>query len=356
MQYIVSAPILPHMTTNISQNSNIFLSLSSKITSLNSHQKNNTKPSYSSFTPLHTKNKNNITRKQHDANAVTFSRYDALAAEPEPEPVPYGNSPLPLATERLQDEFRKLSMQMATTFEANETATTRALTEAGELRMQKKNYWRKCCVKSNKRKKHEELVGNDFSEAIQLLKDENEKLTVEISCLSEQVKQKEVSSSDLELMKKSLEEYETLFNTQKEERNELVSTIALLKKEAEQSLYELNRTGHLKDEEEKAGKLLHSELDALKTQYSDLQRSLFDDETEKEILRKQIFHLNGELKKKNENSITHTGRPSRRIGPTTSSREDRPSTTTTPSNSNKPLQSSPSQPTCIRLTINRHEI
>ncbi|CAI8605111.1 unnamed protein product [Vicia faba] len=320
MQYIVSAPILPHMTTNISQNSNIFLSLSSKITSLNSHQKNNTKPTYSSFTPLHTKNKNNITRKQHDANAVTFSRYDALAAEPEPEPVPYGNSPLPLATERLQDEFRKLSMQMATT------------------------------------KKHEELVGNDFSEAIQLLKDENEKLTVEISCLSEQVKQKEVSSSDLELMKKSLEEYETLFNTQKEERNELVSTIALLKKEAEQSLYELNRTGHLKDEEEKAGKLLHSELDALKTQYSDLQRSLFDDETEKEILRKQIFHLNGELKKKNENSITHTGRPSRRIGPTTSSREDHLSTTTTPSNSSKPLQSSPSQPTCIRLTINCHKI
>ncbi|KAL5074373.1 hypothetical protein RYX36_013357 [Vicia faba] len=38
--------------------------------------------------------------KQHDANAVTFSRYDALAAEPEPQPVPYGNSPLPLAAER----------------------------------------------------------------------------------------------------------------------------------------------------------------------------------------------------------------------------------------------------------------
>ncbi|KAL5061952.1 hypothetical protein RYX36_023689 [Vicia faba] len=38
--------------------------------------------------------------KQHDANAVTFSRYDALATEPEPELVPYGNSPLPLAAER----------------------------------------------------------------------------------------------------------------------------------------------------------------------------------------------------------------------------------------------------------------
>ncbi|XP_058731990.1 intracellular protein transport protein USO1-like [Vicia villosa] len=240
--------------------------------------------------------------------------------------------------ERLQDEFRKLSMQMATTFEANETATMRALREASELRVQKKlleemlrnvkeelqsvkaDYEVKVNELSDKidtmtvqmqqmlleiddksmqlenQKKHDELVGRDF----QLLKAENEKLTVEISCLSEQVKQKEVSSSDLELMKKSLEEYETLLNTQKEERNELVSTISLLKKEAEQSLDELNRTRHLKDEEEKVGKLLHSELEALKAQYSDLERSHIDDETEKEILRKQIFQLNGELKKKDD--------------------------------------------------------
>lgn len=240
--------------------------------------------------------------------------------------------------ERLQDEFRKLSMQMATTFEANETATMRALREASELRMQKKlleemlrnvkeelqsvkaDYEVKLNELSDKietmtvqmqqmlleiddksmqlenQKKHDELVGRDF----QLLKAENEKLTVEISCLSEQVKQKEVSSSDLELMKKSLEEYETLLNTQKEERNELVSTVALLKKEAEQSLDELNRTRHLKDEEEKVGKLLHSELEALKAQYSDLKHSHIDDDTEKEILRKQIFQLNGELKKKDD--------------------------------------------------------
>ncbi|CAK8579164.1 unnamed protein product [Lathyrus sativus] len=244
--------------------------------------------------------------------------------------------------ERLQDEFRKLSMQMATTFEANETATMRALTEASELRMQKKlleemlrkvkedlqsvkaDYEVKLNELSNKidtmtvqmqqmllaiddksmqlenQKKHEEIVGRDFFEEIQLLKAENEKLTVEISCLYEQVKQKEVSSSDLELMKKSLEEYETLLNTQKEERNELVSTTALLKKEAEQSLDELNRMRHLKDQEEKVGKLLQSELEALKAQYSDLKRSHIDDETEKEILRKQNFHLNDELKKKDD--------------------------------------------------------
>lgn len=244
--------------------------------------------------------------------------------------------------ERLQEEFKRLSMQMATTFDANETATRRALTEASELRVQKRLLEEMLCkvkeelesvkadyeVKlneiSNKKdamtvqmqqmlleiddksmqlenqKKHEEQVGRDFSEEIQLLKAENEKLTVEISCLSEQAKQKEILSSDLELMKKSLEEYEILLNTRKEERNELVSTIALLKKEAERSLDELNRMMHLKDEEEKVGKLLRSELEALKAQYNNLKHSLIDDETEKEKLRQQIFHLNDELKKKDD--------------------------------------------------------
>ncbi|MCI23587.1 myosin-11-like, partial [Trifolium medium] len=57
---------------------------------------------------------------------------------------------------------------------------------------------------------------------------------------------------------------------------------------------------HLKDEEEKVSRLLHSELEALKVQYSDLKRSLIDDETEKENLRQQIFHLRSELKKKDD--------------------------------------------------------
>lgn len=82
------------------------------------------------------------------------------------------------------------------------------------------------------------------------------------------------------------------------ERNELVSTIALLKKEAERSLDELNRMKHIKDEKETAGRVLQSELEELRAQYSDLKSALIDDEAEKENLRKQIFQLKGELKKK----------------------------------------------------------
>ncbi|KAL5174234.1 hypothetical protein HKD37_08G020730 [Glycine soja] len=244
--------------------------------------------------------------------------------------------------ERLQEEFRRLSTQMASTFDANEKAAMRALTEASELRAQKRlveamlhkvneelqsakaDYEVKLNELSKKidmmtaqkqqmlleiddkskqlenQKTHEEQVSRDFSEEILLLKAENERLKVEISCLSQQVEQKEMLRNDLELMKKSLEESEARLQTQTVERNELVSEIALLKKEAERSLDELNRMKNLKDEKEMAGRVLQSELEALRAQYNDLKSSLIEDEAEKENLRKQVFQLKGELKKKDD--------------------------------------------------------
>nr|KYP65606.1 Laminin subunit alpha-2 [Cajanus cajan] len=120
--------------------------------------------------------------------------------------------------ERLQEEFRRLSTQMASTFEANEKATMRALTEASELRVQKR------LVEEMLHKVNKEL----------------------------------------------------------------------------QSLDELRRVKHLKDEKEMAGRVLQSELEALRVQYSDLKSSLIEDESEKENLRKQVFELKGELKKKDD--------------------------------------------------------
>ncbi|KAL2342773.1 hypothetical protein Fmac_004058 [Flemingia macrophylla] len=244
--------------------------------------------------------------------------------------------------ERLQEEFRRLSTQMASTFDANEKATMRALTEASELRVQKTlveemlhkvnkelqsakaDYEVKLNEFSNKidlitaqkqqllleiddkskmlekQKKHEEQVRRDFSEEIQMLKAENERLKVEISCLYEQVEQKELLRHDLEFMKKTLEGSEAQLQSREMERNELVCVIALLKKEAERSLDELRRMRHLKDEKEMAGRVLQSELEALRAQYSDLKSSLIEDASEKENLRKQVFQLKGELKKKDD--------------------------------------------------------
>ncbi|KAJ1416102.1 NT-type C2 domain [Sesbania bispinosa] len=247
--------------------------------------------------------------------------------------------------ERLQEEFRRLSMQMTSTFDANEKAAMKALTEASELRAQKSVLERmlhevKEELQSNKadyevklnelsnqidtmtvqiqqmmleiedkskqlenQKKHGEQVGRDFSEEIRMLTAENEKLKVEISRLCEQVEEKERFRTDLEVMKKSIEESETLLQKVTVERNELVSTIALLKKEAEHSLNELSRLRHLKDEKETEARLLHSELETISAQYSDLKHTLSEDEAEKEKLRKQVFQLKGELKKK-EDALT----------------------------------------------------
>ena len=63
---------------------------------------------------------------------------------------------------------------------------------------------------------------------------------------------------------------------------------------------ELNRMKNLKYEKELAGRVLQSELEALRTQYNDLKSYLLGDEAEKENVRKQVFQLKGELKKKDD--------------------------------------------------------
>ena len=79
---------------------------------------------------------------------------------------------------------------------------------------------------------------------------------MEISCLSDQVEQKEMLRNELELMNKSLEESEAQLHSRTVESNELVSQIALLMKETERSLDELNRIKNLKYEKELAGRVL----------------------------------------------------------------------------------------------------
>ena len=244
--------------------------------------------------------------------------------------------------ERLQEEFQRLSMQMTSTFDENEKATMRALTEASELRLQKNlvegmlhkvqeelqstkaDYEVKLNDLSNQidtmrvqiqqmlveiedkskqlenQKKLGEQVSRDFSEEFDILKAENEKLKLEISLLNEQVEGKEILRTDLELMKKSIEESETLLHQRTVERDELVSTIASLKKEAEDSLNELSKMRNFKEEKEEEARLLKSELEAIRAQCSDLKKSLFEDEAEKEKLRKQISQLKSEIKKKGD--------------------------------------------------------
>ncbi|KAG8662097.1 hypothetical protein MANES_01G063600v8 [Manihot esculenta] len=244
--------------------------------------------------------------------------------------------------EKLHEEFKKLSMQMTSTFDANEKVALKALTEANELQMQKSQleemlqkaneglqsarigYEAKLLDLSNqlnlkvdqiehmlveiddKRKqlehqkeREEELVGS-FSQEIARLKGELEKLTIESNILSEQAEQKEDMRAELERLKVSIKHTEKLVEIGTIERDELVSKLALMKMEGEKLMEELDRMKSLKDEKETALHLHHSEVETLKAQSNDLKHSLFEDELEKEKLRTQVFQLKGDLKRKDD--------------------------------------------------------
>ncbi|TXG50506.1 hypothetical protein EZV62_023030 [Acer yangbiense] len=247
--------------------------------------------------------------------------------------------------ERLQGEFRRLSVQMASTFEANEKVAMIALAEASELRMQKSHveemlkkaseellrviddYETKLCQLSNQvnmktnqieqmleeidnksnqleqQKKCEQEVSGSFSMEILTLKSEIEKLRTNNNSLSEQAEEKENLRVELEQMKTSIKETEQLLQKGNMERNELASTITFVKKEAEKSLEELQRLRHLKDDKEATVENLKSELEMNKAQCNEMKHSLIKDELEKEKLRKQVFQLKADLKKKEDACI-----------------------------------------------------
>ncbi|XP_039034750.1 myosin-2 heavy chain-like [Hibiscus syriacus] len=243
------------------------------------------------------------------------------------------------AAESLQEEFKSLYMKMAFTLDANEKSVTKALTEASELCLQKneleellkkakeelqsvtENYETKLCnlsnqvnLKSNQieqmleeiddkskqlehQKKHEEEVSGAFSQVIRNLKVEIDKLTMGKKCLHEQAQLVEELGLELEDAKAFAGEVEVLNQRGNLERNELVCTIALMKKESTESLEEFQRMEHLKDEKEVATKSLQSELNTLKTQCTKLRKSMFEDEVEKQKLRKQVIKLKDDFKK-----------------------------------------------------------
>ncbi|XP_040930834.1 myosin-11 isoform X2 [Gossypium hirsutum] len=244
--------------------------------------------------------------------------------------------------EKLQEEFKKLSMQMASTFDANEKVATNALVEANELRLQRnqleellkkakeelqsvtEDYEAKLCdlsnlvkLKSNQieqmleeiddkskqlehQKKHVEEVSGAFSKEISRLKAEIDKLTTEKKCLCEQAEQMESLKLELEHTKALVQGTEEQMQSGNLERNNLVSAIALMKKEATKSEEELQRMRHLKEEKDASIESLLSELDTLKAQCDKLKHSVFEDEIEKEKLRKQVVQLKTDLKKKED--------------------------------------------------------
>ncbi|KAM1146206.1 hypothetical protein ACFX13_038855 [Malus domestica] len=121
----------------------------------------------------------------------------------------------------------------------------------------------------------------NLSQVILQLKSQIERLTAENDSLSEPVEESKNLKAESEQVKKSSEEAEMRIQKGNVERNELVSTISILKKEVEKSLEVLNRMRHLKDEKEATVGLLKSEIEELKARCKDFKRVKYEDEVEK---------------------------------------------------------------------------
>ncbi|KAF8027400.1 hypothetical protein BT93_E0335 [Corymbia citriodora subsp. variegata] len=242
--------------------------------------------------------------------------------------------------ERIQEEFRKLSMQMLLTFEANEAVTAKVLTEAQELRAQKSQ------LEETLQKANEELLSvrdnydakmEELSREIEVKTDQIEQMVLEINEKSRQLEhqkehetedskknllqeiamlkseitrlstdnnflsdQEENLTAELDKMKKSLAENEILVEKGNAERDELVSTLASLKKEIEDSLMELNSLRQMKDQKEVIIEGLKSELENLKAQHDDMKSSKVEDKSWKERLTKLAIKPKGDLKKQED--------------------------------------------------------
>ncbi|XP_077223754.1 uncharacterized protein LOC143857224 [Tasmannia lanceolata] len=278
---------------------------------------------------------------ESDLNDITCAKVEqekrAIRAEESLRKIKWKNANI---AERLNEQFKRLSMQMSSTFDTNEKLAKQALQEARELHLEK-NHLEELLEKSNEevglmkgrydvkveqlsdqidlktqekdrllleleekskelenRKKSEEEMNKEHSNEIIILQNEIEILKREKSELSEQVEQKEKWRADMERMKKLVEEKEMMVQSVNMERDVLERKFASLSNEAEKSLKELNDIRCLMNEKEALVGILQADKETLRSQYNDLKHSLIEDELEKENLRKQVFNLRSDLRKK----------------------------------------------------------
>lgn len=235
-------------------------------------------------------------------------------------------------SERLQDELRKLSVEMASKLDETEKQTTKALAEANELRVQNK-ILEEMLQKSNqqlelikdqvdakekqveqmslelenksKQLEYAELHKEEKHEAltmkIQMLKAEIERLTEENSNIT---KQEDILRGDSQQMKKLIAEHEMLIQNLNIEKYDLEKRFASSKQESEKMHEQLTNMRSLKDEKETTITHLKSEVDKLRTQYNECNNTLRKEALEKENLSKRLLQLQAGLKKEGKISTT----------------------------------------------------
>ncbi|EOA33495.1 hypothetical protein CARUB_v10019708mg [Capsella rubella] len=243
---------------------------------------------------------------------------------------------------KLQDEFKRLSEQMDSMFTSNEKMAMKAMTEANELRMQKRQleemiknandelranqaeYEAKLHELSEKlslktsqmeemlenldeksndienQKRHEEDVTATLNQEITTLKEEIENMKKDKGSLMLQAEQAENLRAELEKTKESVMEAEASVQREKMKKIELENKISLMRKELESLVEELQAVKLVKDEKETSVSLLQTELETVRAQCDDLKHSLSENDLEMEKHQKQVALVKSELKKKEE--------------------------------------------------------
>ncbi|KAD4384702.1 hypothetical protein R6Q59_011153 [Mikania micrantha] len=170
--------------------------------------------------------------------------------------------------ERLQEEFRRLSAQMNSSFEANEKVAMKAMGEANQLRVEKQHL--------------EEMVKKTKQDLDFVNIRYEEKLVDLLSQISEKSKELEQMEKQMEDMSSYRGEVERLKQDNKileDERKNLENVIK---------------------QKDDTFERLQSEIECFESRYNEMKLSLMEDETEKEKLKKEASQLKDEIKKKED--------------------------------------------------------
>ncbi|KAK1392749.1 Myosin heavy chain-related protein [Heracleum sosnowskyi] len=193
------------------------------------------------------------------------------------------------STERLQEEFEKLSLDLTSKLDENERIYKRTAAEADDLRLQKS-------VLEQMLQKAEGDLG--------LLKDQYEGKVHELSNeINLQTKQIEKMSRQLEAKNNelaSIQKHDASQEMLSKQREKLEKELALSTKAVDLLKEEVTTLKTLKDEKGILVGSLQSEMENQNIQYNELKHCMLQIDLEKESLRKQVSELEGHLKKKDE--------------------------------------------------------
>ncbi|KAI0499556.1 hypothetical protein KFK09_017762 [Dendrobium nobile] len=241
--------------------------------------------------------------------------------------------------EQLQEDFKRLTAQMSSAFHMNEKLVMQTLKESNELQLQK-CHLEEMLEKANKeldlvrhqhhiksqqllslidfktkevdnlvlelKEKRKELENQSMVtearqraslEQIAQLTSEIEKLLGKSDHFAEQIKLKENLIKEMDQLKASMTESNMLLQACRKDKSMLEEELSFLKVEAKKSLKELSDLRQLKIENDATIRNLNAELVMHRAQYDGLKHSLFENEQEKENLRKQVGLLSGNAQK-----------------------------------------------------------